>query len=73
MIAHLRWTGYLNTMVIQSTQSKIWKLGILFLVWDVCLNEKGSSVKIQLLNIFRDNHIVAKSGPTTTDYDKFIH
>ena len=44
-----------------------------FLVWDVCLNEKGSSVKIQLLNIFRDNHIIAKSGPTTIDYDKFIH
>ena len=52
------------------------KIGILVTILNekgVCLNEKGLSVKIQLLNIFRDNHIVSKSGPTTIDYDNFIH
>ena len=32
---------------------------------DVYLDEKGTSVKIQLPNIFRDHHIVAKPKPTT--------
>ena len=30
---------------------------------------KGSSVTIQLLNIFKDNHMVAKSGPGAVGYD----
>ena len=32
---------------------------------DVYLDEKGTSVKIQLPNIFKDHHIVAKPRPTT--------
>ena len=36
-----------------------------FLLLDVYLDEKGTSVKIQLPNIFRDHHIVAKPRPTT--------
>ena len=31
-----------------------------FSLLDVFLNEKGPSVKIQMLNIFKDHHIVAK-------------
>ena len=34
-----------------------------FSLLDVCLNEGGRSVKIQLLNIFQNHHIVAKSSP----------
>ena len=37
---------------------------------DVFLDEKGTSVKIQLLNIFKDHHIVAQPTPTTVGYDK---
>ena len=36
-----------------------------FSLLDVYLDEKGTSIKIQLLNIFRDHHIVAKPNPTT--------
>ena len=36
-----------------------------FSLLDVCLDEKKTSVKIQLPNIFRDHHIVAKPKPTT--------
>ena len=35
-----------------------------FSLLDVYLDEKGTSVKIQLPNIFRDHHIVAKPKPT---------
>ena len=35
-----------------------------FLLLDVYLDEKGPSVKIQLPNIFKDHHIVAKPSPT---------
>ena len=38
---------------------------------DVYLDEKGPSVKIQLPNIFKDHHIVAKPSPTTVDYDEW--
>ena len=31
-----------------------------FSLWNIYLDEKGTSVKIQLPNIFRDHHIVAK-------------
>ena len=34
-----------------------------FSLLDVYLNEEQPSVKIQLLNIFKDHHIVAKSNP----------
>ena len=37
---------------------------------DVYLDEKGTSVKIQLLNIFKDHHIVAQPTPTAVGYDK---
>ena len=37
---------------------------------DVYLDEKGTSVKTQLLNIFKDHHIVAQPTPTTVGYDK---
>ena len=42
-----------------------------FLELDVYLNEKKSSAKIQLLNIFKDNHILPYSGPATVDYDEW--
>ena len=35
-----------------------------FSLLDVYLDEKKTSVKIQLPNIFRDHHIVAKPRPT---------
>ena len=35
-----------------------------FLLLYVYLDEKGSSVKIQLPNIFKDHPIVAKTNPT---------
>ena len=35
-----------------------------FLVLDVYLNERGKSVKIEELNIFKDHHIVAQPGAT---------
>ena len=37
---------------------------------DVYLDEKGTSVKTQLLYIFKDHHIVAQPTPTTVGYDK---
>ena len=38
---------------------------------DIYLNEKESSVKIQLLNIFKDHHIVAKPSTTSVGYDEW--
>ena len=38
-----------------------------FSLLDVYLNEKGPTVKIQLPNIFKDHHIIAKPKPTTAD------
>ena len=40
------------------------------LVQDVHLNEKGPSVKILLLNVFKDRHVVTKSGPIVVSYDE---
>ena len=37
---------------------------------DIYLDEKGSSVKIQLLNIFKDHHIVAQTSTTAVGYDE---
>ena len=34
------------------------------LLLNVYLDEKGPSVKIQLSNIFKDHHIIAKPKPT---------
>ena len=36
------------------------------------MNKKESSVKIQLLNKFRDYHIVAWTGLTAIDYDRLL-
>ena len=38
---------------------------------DVYLDEKGTSVKIQLPDIFKDNHIVAQPTPTMVGYDEW--
>ena len=38
--------------------------GIVFLLLNVFLDEKGTLVKIQLPNIFKDHHIIAKPKPT---------
>ena len=42
-----------------------------FSLLDIYLDEKGPSVKIQLSNIFKDHHIVAKPSPTAVGYDKW--
>ena len=42
-----------------------------FSLLDIYLDEKGPSVKIQLLNIFKDHHIVAQTSPTAVGYDEW--
>ena len=42
-----------------------------FSLLGVYLDEKGPSVKIQLPNIFKDHHIVARPSPTTVGYDEW--
>ena len=42
-----------------------------FSLLDIYLNEKGPFVKTQLLNIFKDHHIVAQTGTTEVGYDKW--
>ena len=42
-----------------------------FSLVDIYLDEKGPSVKIQLLNIFKDHHIVAKPRTTAVGYDEW--
>ena len=41
-----------------------------FSLLNIYLDEKGPSVKIQLPNIFKDRHIVAKPSPATVGYDE---
>ena len=41
-----------------------------FSLLDIYLDEKGTSVKIQLPNIFKDHHIVAQPTPTAVGYDE---
>ena len=41
-----------------------------FSLLGVYLDEKGPSLEIQLPNIFKDHHIVAKPSPTTIGYDE---
>ena len=43
-----------------------------FSLLDVYLDEKQPSVKIQLPNIFKDHHIVAKPSLTTVGYDEWL-
>ena len=40
-----------------------------FSLLNIYLDEKGTSVKIQLPNVFKDHHIVAQATPTTLGYD----
>ena len=42
-----------------------------FSLLDVYLDEKGTSVKIQLSNIFKDHHIPAQPTPTTIGYNEW--
>ena len=42
-----------------------------FSLLDVYLDEKGTSVNIQLPNIFKDHHIVAEPTTTTIGYDEW--
>ena len=42
-----------------------------FSLLDIYLNEIGPSVKIQLLNIFKDYHIVAKPSTTSEGYNEW--
>ena len=42
-----------------------------FPLLDVYLDENWASVKIQLPNIFKDHHIVAKQNPTTVGCDEW--
>ena len=50
---------------------KGWYNGNNFSLLDVYLDEKGPSVKIQLLNIFKHNQVVAKPSPTAVGYDEW--
>ena len=43
-----------------------------FSLLDVYLDEKGPPVKIQLSNIHKDYHIVAKPSPATAGYDEWL-
>ena len=42
-----------------------------FSLLDIYLDEKGPPIKIQLLNIFKDHHIVAKPSTTSVGYDEW--
>ena len=42
-----------------------------FSLLDVYFDEKRTSVKIQLPNIFKDHHNVAQPNPTTVGYDEW--
>ena len=43
-----------------------------FSLLNVYLDEKGSSVKIQLPNIFKDHHIVVQPTPTMVGYHEWL-
>ena len=61
-------------MSMQSIRPKIIKDGYksnIFSLLDVYLDEKGTSVKIQLPNIFKDHYIVAQPTPTMVGYDEY--
>ena len=42
-----------------------------FSLLDICLDEKGPSLKIQLLNIFKDHHIVGQTN-VKNPYDEWL-
>ena len=43
-----------------------------FSLLDMYLDEKGPFVKIQRLNIFKDDQIVAQTSPTVVGYDEWL-
>ena len=57
-------------MLMQSIRPKSGYNSNNFSLLDVYLDEKGPSVKIQLPNIFKDHHIVARPTPTAVGHDK---
>ena len=57
--------------ICQCKDLRGWYNNINFLLLDIYLDEKGPYVKIQLSNIFKDHHIVAKPSPTAVGYDKW--
>ena len=50
---------------------KGWYNSTNFSLLDVYLDEKGPSVKIQLLNILKNNHIVAQLSPIAVGCDEW--
>ena len=43
-----------------------------FSLLDIYLDEKGTSAKIQLPNIFKGHYILAQPTPTTVGYDEWL-
>ena len=43
-----------------------------FSLLDVYLDEKGPSARIQLSNIFKNHHLVAKPSPMKVDYGQWL-
>ena len=61
-----------NTNAKYSTKDLKYRYNnINFSLLDIYLDEKGPSAKIQLLNIFKDHHIVAKPSTTSVGCDKW--
>ena len=59
---------------MQNTRQKIEKGGYNsnnFSLLNIFLDDKGTLVKIQLPNIFKDHHIAAKSTPTIVGYNEW--
>ena len=50
---------------------KVGHSNINFSLLDIFLDEKGPSVNIQLSNILKDDHIVAKPSTTSVGYDEW--
>ena len=42
-----------------------------FSLLDIYLDENGPSIKVELSNIFKDHHIMAKPSTTTVGYGEF--
>ena len=61
-----------NTNAMYSTKDlKCGHNNINFSSLHIYLDEKGPSVKIQLLNIFKDHPIVAQTSATAVGYDEW--
>ena len=51
---------------------KVGHNNIIFSLLDIYLDEKGPSVKVQLSNIFKDHHILAKPSTTAVGSDEWL-